>query len=202
MCFPGFTHFGLSRRRFLACLGAASLASIPGKAVDVLTSWDDDSKTAFNKANEVAPVKNRAPLMRSAFYTLPLGSIRATGWLRRQLLIQARGLSGHLDETWPDVGVNSGWLGGTGESWERGPYYLDGLVPLAYLLDDARLKAKAQRFLDWTLNNTAANGMIGPKSNADWWPRMVMLKALTQYQDATADPRVIPVLFEILHLSA
>ena len=108
--------------------------------------------------------------------------------------IQANGLSGHLDETWDDVSSNSGWLGGTGESWERGPYFLDGIVPLAYLLDDARLKAKAQRYIDWTLTHQAASGMIGPASNNDWWPRMVMLKALAQYQEATGDPRVIPVL--------
>ncbi len=64
----------------------------------------------------------------------------------------------HLDETWADVGPNSGWLGGTGESWERGPYYLDGLIPLAWLLDDARLKAKAQKYIDWILTHQAANG--------------------------------------------
>ena len=64
---------------------------------------------------------------------LPLGAIKPAGWLARQLRIQANGMSGHLDEFWPDVGPNSGWLGGTGESWERGPYFLDGLVPLAYL---------------------------------------------------------------------
>ena len=145
-------------------------------------------------APNAAAVRNRAPLAPNAFYLLPLGSVRPTGWLRRQLEIQATGLGGHLDETWADVGPNSGWLGGTGESWERGPYFLDGLLPLAYLLDDDRLKAKAQKFIDWTLTHQAPNGMIGPASNDDWWPRMVMLKALAQYQEATGDPRVIPVL--------
>ena len=141
-----------------------------------------------------AAVKNRAPLVPNAFYPLPLGAVRPTGWLRTQLEIQANGLSGHLDETWADVGANSGWLGGTGESWERGPYYLDGLVPLAYLLGNARLKAKAQKYIDWTLDHQAANGLLGPGSNDDWWPRMVMLKALTQYHEATGDARVIPAM--------
>ena len=138
--------------------------------------------------------RNRAPLASGAFCFLPLGSIRPAGWLRDQLRIQADGLSGHLDETWADVGPNSGWLGGTGESWERGPYFLDGLLPLAWLLDDPHLKAKAQRYIDWTLTHQAANGMIGPASNDDWWPRIVMLKALTQYQELTGDPRVIPLM--------
>ncbi|HEX3436747.1 MAG TPA: beta-L-arabinofuranosidase domain-containing protein [Pseudacidobacterium sp.] len=138
--------------------------------------------------------KNRSPLAQSAFYQLPLGAVQPRGWLGAQLEIQANGLGGHLDETWADVGPNSGWRGGTGESWERGPYFLDGLVPLAYLLDDARLKAKAQKYIDWTLNNQADNGMFGPRSNDDWWPRIVMLKVLTQYHDATNDPRVIPAM--------
>ncbi len=141
-----------------------------------------------------AVIKNRKPLPENAFYLLPLGAVRPAGWLERQMQIQANGLSGHLDETWADVGSNSGWLGGTGESWERGPYFLDGLVPLAYLLDDARLMAMAKKYFDWTLTHLAASVMIGPASNNDWWPRMVMLKALAQYQEATGDPRVIPVL--------
>ena len=92
------------------------------------------------------------------------------------------------------MGPNSGWLGGKGESWERGPYYMDGLVPLAYLLDDAHLKSIAQKFMDWTLGSAQSGGMFGPKSNDDWWPRMVMLKALSQYQEATGDARVIPLM--------
>lgn len=188
---------GFSRRQFLEYLASATVLALPASATGALrpSPLVPPSNYAENPAVEApAPVKNRAPLAGSAFYTLPLGSIRPHGWLRTQLRIQADGLAGHLDQTWADVGPNSGWLGGTGESWERGPYFLDGLVPLAYLLDDDRLKAKAQRYIDWTLNNTTPEGMIGPKSNTDWWPRIVMLKVLTQYQEATGDPRVIPLV--------
>lgn len=141
-----------------------------------------------------AAVWNRAPLQPGTLGLLPLGSVQPRGWLQRQLRIQADGLTGHLDEFWPDVGPNSGWLGGTGESWERGPYFLDGLLPLAYLLDDPRLKAKAQKWIEWTLTHQSPEGWIGPLKNKDWWPNMVMLKALTQYQEATGDPRVIPLM--------
>ena len=173
----------INRRTFCKQLSAAAVLAANTRAF------------SFSAAGPAqSAVKNRAPLAANTFDPLPLGAIRPAGWLRAQLQIQANGLGGHLDETWADVGPNSGWLGGTGESWERGPYFVDGLVPLAYLLDDARLKAKAQKYIDWTLNNQQPNGMIGPRTNDDWWPRMVMLKALTQYQEATGDDRVIPVM--------
>jgi hypothetical protein len=51
----------------------------------------------------------------------------------------AAGLTGHLDERYPAVvGPRNGWLGGDGDGWERGPYWIDGLLPLAYLLQDQR----------------------------------------------------------------
>ncbi len=138
-------------------------------------------------------------LTPSAFRPLPLGTIRPAGWLQRQLRVQADGMGGHLDEFWPDVGPNSGWLGGTGESWERGPYFLDGLLPLAVLLNDDVLQAKARRFVEWTLTHQQPDGMIGPSTNNDWWPRMVMVKALAQFHDCTGDPRVITVLTKYFH---
>jgi uncharacterized protein len=67
-------------------------------------------------------------------------------------------------------------------------------VPLAYLLDDARLKAKVQKWVAWSLTHQRPDGSIGPLTNQDWWPRMIMLKALTQYREATGDPRVIPLM--------
>jgi DUF1680 family protein len=181
-----------SRRRFLKQASATALASLPLGSHAAGALSEGPAVGGANKSG--AATRNAAPLAPNAFYTLPLGAILPTGWLRSQLQIQANGLGGHLDETWADVGSNSGWLGGTGEAWERGPYFVDGLLPLAYLLDDARLKAKAQKFIDWTLANQRADGMIGPASNDDWWPRMVMLKALMQYEEATRDPRVVPLL--------
>lgn len=182
-----------SRRGFLAKLGlfGASSALLGSRSLWARRLLAESPPLSFQAARTV---KNRAPIAPNCFYFLPAGSIQPRGWLARQLRIQAEGLSGHLDETWDDVGPTSGWLGGTGESWERGPYYLDGLIPLAYILDDHGLKAKAQRFVDWTLDHQAASGMIGPRSNDDWWPRIVMLKALTQYYEYTADTRVIPVM--------
>jgi hypothetical protein len=178
-----------SRRTFLKRAGAVAAAATLSSHANALQSGaKEEGKPAADA------IKNRSPLTPNAFYTLPLGSIRPTGWLLAQLQTQASGLGGHLDEIWPDVGPNSAWLGGSGESWERGPYFVDGLVPLAYQLDDQRLKAKAQKFIEWTLTHQAPDGMIGPASNDDWWPRIVMLKALTQYQEATGDPRVLPLL--------
>lgn len=143
-------------------------------------------------------------LYPTAFEALPLGSIKPRGWLRDQLRIQADGLTGHLDEHWPDLGPNNGWLGGTGESWERGPYYLDGLLPLSHLLEDEHLTAKAQRWIEWTLASQRADGQFGPDrietvdglidKRHDWWHLMIMLKVLMQYEEATRDGRVVPFL--------
>lgn len=55
--------------------------------------------------------------------------ITPKGWLREQLLLQAKGLSGNLDKVWPDV-RDSAWIGGDREGWERVPYWLDGFIPL------------------------------------------------------------------------
>jgi DUF1680 family protein len=144
-------------------------------------------------------------LLPRALDPLPLGAIRPTGWLRHQLQIQAAGLSGHLDEFWPDV-AHSGWIGGGAEGWERGPYWLDGVVPLAFLLDDDRLQAKVRHWVEYILEHQRPDGWLGPLLDErarqgyahDPWPVFIVLKALTQYQEATGEPRVIPALQRFL----
>jgi len=140
---------------------------------------------------------NRAPLKADTYAELPLGSIKAKGWLLRQLEYQRDGATGHAEELYPgkdELGNESDWLGGPGSSWERVPYYLKGLVALAYTLNDAKLKAKAQKWIDYTLNHQQVNGLFGPVKMKDWWPRMPFLYALQSYYEATDDKRVIPFM--------
>ncbi len=144
-----------------------------------------------------------ASLHGKTLQPLALGEIRPTGWLNQQLRIQADGLTGHLDEFWPDV-ARSRWIGGDAEGWERGPYWLDGVVPLAYLLDDEALKAKARHWIDSILARQQEDGWLGPVLDAEYsyeydpWPRFVVLKAFTQYYEATADERIIPAMQRFL----
>jgi len=132
---------------------------------------------------------NREPLTPSGLAPLPLTAIQPSGWLRAQLERAAQGITGKLHEFWPDV-RDSAWRGGEGDAWERAPYYLDGLVPLAYILEDERLIGVAKEYIEWTLASQRKDGQLGPAQNEDWWPRMVMLKVLQQYYTATADRRV------------
>lgn len=137
---------------------------------------------------------NREPLSQNSGTLLPLGEIRPRGWLERQLRAQADGITGKLDEIWPDVGEDSAWLGGDGDGWERAPYYLDGLVALAYTLDDERLKRKAQRYIEWILASRRDDGWFGPEKNDDYWPLIICLKALYGYFTATVDKRVLELM--------
>ncbi|MBN1284213.1 MAG: glycoside hydrolase family 127 protein [Anaerolineae bacterium] len=141
---------------------------------------------------------------------LPLkpGSVRAEGWLRHQMQLQAEGLTGHTGEVFADVGPDSAWLGGSGEAWERGPYYVRGLVTLAWVLGDEVLQTEAMKWLDWTLGSQRDDGSFGPAqlNPVDWWPRMPMLHALQFYHDATGDGRVVPFLttyfrFQYAHIA-
>lgn len=55
----------------------------------------------------------------------------------------ASGMTCNLDSIYPAfVGPKNGCLGGDGDGWERGSYWIDGLLPLAYILYDKNLKSK------------------------------------------------------------
>lgn len=176
----------------------------------ILSTVQDAPSAAIGAAPDTSEyVFTRAPLAEAPYAALPLGAVQPEGWLREQLERAAAGMTGRLDELYPFVGESNGWRGGDGDTWERGPYWLDGLVPLAYILDDAELIAKARPYIEWTLASQQPDGFFGPSTadgeggegarvqrgrSADWWPRMVMLKVLRSYYDATGDERVIDLM--------
>ena len=128
--------------------------------------------------------------------------IKPTGWLKRQLQIQAAGLSGHLDQVWPDV-RDSGWLGGDRNDWERGPYWLDGFIPMAYLLEDEDMIARAKRYIDAILAGQKEDGWICPctdqqRGNYDTWTIFLVTKVLIQYYSCSGDDRIPNVIYRIL----
>ena len=179
----------------LVCLGLLSALTL---------SAQQPASVSSDNANYQ---NNRSPLLSKPYIELPLGAIHPHGWLNEQLHRMAKGLSGNLDQIYePVMGARNGWKGGDGDVWERGPYWIDGLLPLAYILDDQSLKEKIKPWIEWTFASQKESGYFGPdidrpsepglqRNHAqDWWPKMVMLKVMQQYYIATGDPRVIPFL--------
>lgn len=175
-------------------------------------SNDISAQVPTHTARPAAYLQNRAPLQPKPYIDLPLGDIQPSGWLRETLQRMRDGMTGQLDELYTHVlGPRNGWLGGDGDVWERGPYWLDGLAPLAYILDDKPLQQKLQKWIEWSIDNQSPEGYFGPvppqKEPApepglqrdrarDWWPKMVMLKVLQQYWMATQDKRVIDLMLK------
>ena len=128
--------------------------------------------------------------------------IKPLGWIKRQLEIQAEGLSGNLDKIWKDV-RDSSWIGGDADGWERVPYWLDGFIPLAYLLDNADMKARAKKYIDSIISSQCPDGWICPCSEEerpkyDTWAAILLTKVLTVYYECTSDERIPGVIYSTL----
>jgi len=178
------TMSSMKRRQFLAGIatGAAALAASP--------------LTHVQAAGSPRGRQSASGLAEPAFRPLPLGTVTPEGWLQRQLRLQADGLSGHLDEFWPDVG-QSQWFGGKAEGWERAPYWLDGVVPLAWVLNDKALQAKVKRYVDHIVAHQRPDGWYAPypldasAKPYDLWAILLANKVLVQYHEATGDAAVL-----------
>lgn len=115
------------------------------------------------------------------------------GWIKRQLVCQVEGLFGNLDKVWKDV-RDSKWLGGNEEGWERFPYYLNGLIPLAYVLKEPELIDKANKYIDIIIKSQRENGRICPENDTDaqaddLWSMFLILKVLTIYGDVSENDK-------------
>ena len=134
------------------------------------------------------------------FYTSK--ELKPEGWLRRQLEIQAEGLSGNLHKIWPDI-RDSAWVGGKCEGWERVPYWLDGFIPLAYLLENEEMIATAKRYIDSIISKQQSDGWICPckkeeRAKYDTWAIQLICKTLTVYYECSGDERIPEVIYRVL----
>ena len=128
-----------------------------------------------------------------------INEINLSGIHRDLLDKQGNGLTKHIKEFFKDLSDDSAWLGGNGEAWERGPYYIDGLIPLAYLLGDDELIFEANKWIKSILDSQQESGFFGPEKNSDWWPRAVVLKAMVSAYLATKDEKIINFILKYLN---
>ena len=169
-----------------------------GWVCSVSALYAGEVQTFFHMGSE-----RKGSIMRERKFTpLTTRQLRPEGWLLRQLQIQAEGLSGHLDLIWPDIRESS-WIGGDKEGWERVPYWLDGFIPLAYLLDDEALKGRAKRYIDAILAGQKEDGWICPceekeRETYDVWAAFLICKVLVLYHDCTLDERIEDAVYRAL----
>ncbi len=163
------------------------------------------SQVLWAQTNRYYPT-GRTPLLAPAYAGLPFGAVKPLGWLDSQLIMQRNGLTGHIDElnyvSSNNINLTALAHPSTLTSSESGyeylyPYY-EGLVELAYILNDTMLLRKADTAVTYFLGSAGSNGnfMGGIKIGFD---HLCACRALMAYYDMTNDSRVIPFLTNYFH---
>ena len=123
---------------------------------------------------------NRTPLIPNACTPLSPGAIRPEGWLGAQL----KALE---DAVCEDTQALFSGEGG----WEREMYAFEALVLLAYTQENDALREEVACRAGQILASQDAEGWFGPADEQGYWPRILALRALRRYFEATADRDVL-----------
>ena len=159
---------------------------------------------AFFSLNATAQVK-------CSFEDNLLDDVVPRGWLREFLENQRSGMTGHPESmSYPydsnlwdgEIVRNTTSYGSDWWRYEQTAYYTDGLLRLAYLLDDDALVMAAEAGIKYTLHNPDSTGRLPHSTfrSASMWPMAVFWRAIKAYHDRTGDEN-IPKLLEKHYLS-
>jgi hypothetical protein len=136
------------------------------------------------------PVLAAQKLRPPSLLRLPTGATKPLGWLKDELTLQAKGLSGQLPSFWVYF-VNSSWLGQKGRDPEQFlPYYMQGAVPLSYQLEDGNLNKIRDGYIDYIMahQNASDAAFLGPDIVAsdpkEYWSKYDMIEAFEYYAEA------------------
>ncbi|KAI9652958.1 MAG: hypothetical protein M1831_006287 [Alyxoria varia] len=189
----------------VACFAAGTIASV-GLGADVPKDAGKDhwihNQIPFSAGSDESTATQNgmdSELLPLTFNPVALGSITPSGWLRNELELEADGLAGH-ERDFLDWVADSSWTGGSSEYSplnEGFPYWYNGIVPLAYSLNDERLKSQISEATLSILSRQAEDGWIGPEETVtqrNFWARMPLLLDLTNLVDADPNTWSEPVL--------
>jgi len=120
-------------------------------------------------------------LLRPSYVKLPLGAIKPEGWLRRQLELQAVGMTGNYYENFR--------IDNSAELFN----YFEGFIPLAFLLNDDEMKARAKRYVYGEMREQLKNPLKFI-SHSGGESAYQSLRAMTEYYEATHDAGVLELI--------
>ncbi|KAJ6573828.1 hypothetical protein DFH09DRAFT_915549 [Mycena vulgaris] len=143
------------------------------------------------------------------FLSIPLGSIRPTGWLLDQLMVQTNGLAGHEHEFYAYVSQTD-WTGGNSaysNLEEAGSYWFNAMVPNGILANNSAINAKTSAFLSYVLSHQDSTGWLGPEVGTTkprylWGRYPFMFGAIQMTEsDPSLTDQVVTSLYKFVNLA-
>ncbi len=141
------------------------------------------------------------------FKEIPATAITPKGWLRKYLINQKEGLTGHLENAgYPFNTV--GWAADSiprnrsVEKWwpyEQTAYWIDGMLRCGLLLNDTTLMNKARKSIYYVLNHPDGTGFLGPRFmkpnyERDRWAYVIFFRAWMEEYAATKNPKLLEAI--------
>ena len=165
-------------------------------------------------AGQLAATGPTGQLAARAFTFAPVSDTKPTGWLKLQSRIQADTLGGHLEyffvnnSMWMKDYKNLSAVPYHAKFLETVPYWLNGMVLLAYQLNDSHLLNVSHEYVSAILDRQEPDGWTGPDvpdskctiGCRSPWPRYRLLTVLASYAELfPEDTRTVDAMHRLVH---